>query len=246
MYARTCYALIFFLLFSGHSRAETDCVDAAQLAHSTVSITRYFDDAERTEQASLIGIRGTGWFESPTTIVTIEHVAAAMGLSTQDWKLLNISDGVDRQSVSVRIQRWIGSGFEKLAVLKLQSAISAARSVAIRMSPLAPEDRVVTLVYPNRQQRPVSGRFVQYVHDGRFAGAALLEIYEGNDRLVIDHGASGAPVFDCSGRIAAVISTVMTQVLRTPFGDKRVSTAWGTPNVVSVPVQQLMEFHEAR
>ena len=160
MYARTCYALIFFLLFSGHSRAETDCVDAAQLAHSTVSITRYFDDAERTEQASLIGIRGTGWFESPTTIVTIEHVAAAMGLSTQDWKLLNISDGVDRQSVSVRIQRWIGSGFEKLAVLKLQSAISAARSVAIRMSPLAPEDRVVTLVYPNRQQRSVSSRFV--------------------------------------------------------------------------------------
>jgi hypothetical protein len=176
MYARTCYPLIFFLLFSGHSRAETDCGDPAQLARSTVSITRYFDDGERTEQASLIGIQGTGWFESPTTIVTIEHVAAAMGLSTEDWKLLNISDGVDRQSVSVRIQRLIGSGFEKLAVLKLQSAISAARSVAIRMSPLAPEDRVVTLVYPNRQQRSVSGRFVQYVDDGRLAGSALLEL----------------------------------------------------------------------
>ena len=246
MYARTCYALIFLLLLSDHSRAETDCVDPALLAHSTVSITRYFDDAERTGQAGLIGIQGTGWFESPTTIVTIEHVATAMGLSTQDWKLLNISDGVDHKSVSVRIQRLIGGGFEKLAVLKLQSAISAVRSVAIRMSPLAPEDRVVTLVYPNRQQRSVSGRFVQYVDDGKLAGSALLEIYEGNDRLVIDHGASGAPVFDCNGRIAAVISTIMTQVLRTPFGDKRLSTAWGTPNVVSVPVQQLMEFHEAR
>jgi len=140
----------------------------------------------------------------------------------------------------------IGGGYEKLAVLKLQSAISGVRSVAIRMSPLTPEDRVVTLAYPNRQQRSVTGRFVQYVDDGRLAGSALLEIYDEDNRLVIDHGSSGAPVFDCNGRIAAVISTIITQILPTPFGDKRVSTAWGTPNVVSVPVQQLMEFHEAR
>jgi hypothetical protein len=61
---------------------------------------------------------------------------------------------------------------------------------------------------------------------------------------VIDHGASGAPVFDCDGRVAAVISTVITQIYRTPFGQKRVSTAWGTPNVVSVPIRALMEFSE--
>jgi hypothetical protein len=246
MRGRACYVLISLLLLTVYPRAETTCVDAALLAHSTVSITRYFDDAERAAQAGLISIQGTGWFESPTTIVTIEHVATAMGLSTQDWKLLNINDGVDRQSISVRIQRLIGGGYEKLAVLKLQSAISGVRSVAIRMSPLAPEDRVVTLTYPNRKQRSVSGRFVQYVDDGRLAGSALLEIYDEDNRLVIDHGASGAPVFDCNGRIAAVISTIITQILPTPFGDKRVSTAWGTPNVVSVPVQQLMEFHEAR
>jgi hypothetical protein len=39
---------------------------------------------------------------------------------------------------------------------------------------------------------------------------------------------------------------VITQILRSPFGEKRISTAWGTPNVVSVPVQQLMEFFEAK
>jgi len=66
-------------------------------------------------------------------------------------------------------------------------------------------------------------------------------MYAGNDRLAIDHGASGAPVFDCEGRVAAVISTVITQSFLTPFGDKRVSTAWGDPNVVSVPVRELME-----
>jgi len=65
-------------------------------------------------------------------------------------------------------------------------------------------------------------------------------------RLVIDHGASGAPVFDCEGRVAAVISTVITQTLATPFGEMRIPTPWGSPNVVSVPVQQLMEFSEAQ
>jgi hypothetical protein len=47
-------------------------------------------------------------------------------------------------------------------------------------------------------------------------------------------------VFDCEGRIAAVISTVITQIFHTPFGQRRISTAWGTPNVISVPIRELM------
>ncbi|MGB8119605.1 MAG: hypothetical protein WCF56_12915, partial [Pseudolabrys sp.] len=139
-----------------------------------------------------------------------------------------------------------GSDTEKLVVLELQTAFPAARSVAIRMAPLRSEDRLVTLAYPNQNPRFVSGRFVQYATDGRLAGTALLEMYEGDNRFAVDHGASGAPVFDCEGRIAAVISTVITQILQTPFGVLRISTAWGTPNVVSVPVQKLTEFSEAR
>ena len=246
MRGRTCSALIFFLLLSAHSRAETACVDFALLAHSTVSITRYFDEAERNAQSDLVGIQGTGWFQSPTNIVTIEHVATAMGLSTQDWKPLDIKDGADSKLISARIQRWVEGGTEKLAVLELQAAFPAARSVAIRMAPLVAEDRVVTLAYPDQSPRFVSGRFVQYVTDGRLAGTALLEMYEGDNRLAIDHGASGAPVFDCEGQVAAVISTVIVQTLSTPFGARRISTAWGSPNVVSVPVQQLMEFSEAQ
>jgi Trypsin-like peptidase domain len=235
MRRRNCYALIFLGLLAVQSRAETACVDPALLARSTVSITRYFDDAERV--SGTIGIQGTGWFRSPTTIITVEHVATAMGLSTEDWKLLKIGDS---QSNFVRIQRLVGGRIERLAVLKLQTAVAAAQSVAIRTSPLAPEDRVVTLVSLDRNPRSVVGRFVQYVDDGRLAGGALLEVYEGENRFVIDHGASGAPVFDCEGRIAAVISTVITQIFRTPFGDKRISTAWGSPNVVSVPIHPLM------
>ena len=43
---------------------EAGCVDPAQLAHSTVSIIRHFDDAERGARPDLIGIQGTGWFLS--------------------------------------------------------------------------------------------------------------------------------------------------------------------------------------
>jgi len=234
------YALILLLLSVVPSRAETSCIDSALLAHSTVSITRFFDDAERAAQPDLLGIQGTGWFRSAARIVTVEHVVAAMGLSTGDWKVLTIHDGGESHSIPVRIQHVAGAGPEKLAVIELQTAIASARSVPIRISPLAPDDRIVTMAYPNRQWRAVSGRFVQYATDGKLAGTGLLEIYEGDNRLVIDHGASGAPVFDCEGRIAAVISTVITQIFRTPFGEQRISTAWGTPNVVSVPIRELI------
>jgi len=246
MRGRTCSALVFLLLLSALSRAETACVNLAELAHSTVGITRYFDETERNAKSDVVGIHGTAWFQSATNIVTIGHVATAMGLSTQDWKVLDIKDGADSKLISARIQRWVGGGTEKLVVLELQVPFPAARSVAIRTAPLMPEDRLVTLAYLNQNPRFVSGRFVQHVTDSRLAGAALLEMYEGDNCFAIDHGASGAPVFDCDGRIAAVISNVITQNFQTPFGVLRTSTAWGSPNVVSVPAQKLMEFSEAR
>ena len=87
-------------LLSAQSRAETACVDIAQLAHSTVGITRYFDEAERNAQTDVVGIHGTAWFQSPTNIVTVGHVATAMGLSTEDWKPLDIKDGADSKVIS--------------------------------------------------------------------------------------------------------------------------------------------------
>jgi hypothetical protein len=246
MRGRTCSGLICLLLLSAQSRAEKACVDPGQLAHSTVSITRYFEDSERNPQSDVVAVRATAWFQSPTTIVTAAHVAAGMHLSTEEWKSVSIKDDAEGQSNSVRMQRVVGSYAEKLAVLELQTAVPNARGVAIRMLPLMPEDRVVTLAYPNDRLKTVVGRFVQYADTGRLAGAALLEIFEGENRLVIDYGASGAPVFDCEGQVAAVISTVITQTLSTPFGNRRVSTGWGLPNVISIPTQQLMEFSKAQ
>ena len=63
-----CFALTCLLLPTVDARAETACVDPAQLAHSTVGITRYFDEAERNAQPDLVGIHGTAWFQSPTLL----------------------------------------------------------------------------------------------------------------------------------------------------------------------------------
>jgi hypothetical protein len=62
------------------------------------------------------------------------------------------------------------------------------------------------------------------------------------DRLVLDHGASGAPVFDCMGRIVAVVSNLFASTLQFMSRAIRISTARGSPNVASVPAQVLKDF----
>jgi hypothetical protein len=233
---------VALLLLSSARPAPAACIDPAQLAHSTVSIMRHFDDADRDVRPGLIGVRGTGWFLSPTTIVTAEHVTAGMKLSTEEWKPLEVTDGDSSEFVAARIQRLAGALTERLAVIELQRAVANARSVTIRKEPLVPEEQVVTFGYPAGRLQLVSGRFVRFGDDEKLAGMALLEFFEGDNRLIIDHGASGAPVIDCNGQVAAVISNVFTQSIWWASREIRISTAWGTPNVVSVPAHTLDDF----
>src|SRR5690348_12869135 len=48
-------------LFPGTNVANASCVDPMQLAQSTASIVRYFDDSERSPRSGIDGIRGTAW-----------------------------------------------------------------------------------------------------------------------------------------------------------------------------------------
>src|SRR5215510_179093 len=130
-----CGVLVLFVLLADAQVVPAACVDPTQLAHSAVSIIRHFDNAARDSHRGLAGVRGTGWFLSPTTIVTAEHVTAGMKLSTQDWKLLEIVNGDGSQFIAARIQRLAGSQAERLALIELQRAVSDARSVAIRREP---------------------------------------------------------------------------------------------------------------
>jgi Trypsin-like peptidase domain len=233
-----------FILLANTTTSNAACIDPKQLAHSAVSIMRYFDDDERETHRGLTGVRGTAWFLSPTAIVTAEHVAAAMTLSTEDWKLLEIVDGDGSQFIAGRLQRLAGAQSERLAVIELQRAVSNAQSVAIRKKPLVPEEQVITFTYPGGRPHLVGGRFVRVGDDGKLTGMALLELYEGENRLVVDHGASGAPVVDCDGRVAAVVSDIFTQTIHWAQREIRISTAWGMPNVVSVPIQALDDLSQ--
>jgi len=233
-------------LLAGSDVARAECVGSTNLSRATVSITRHFDDAERAAHSTVIGIRGTGWFLSPTTVVTVEHVTAAMKLSDQDWRTLEIVGEGGTQFIPARILRLTGSQDERLALIELKRAVPSAQSVSIRQEPLAPEQQVVTVAYPGGRPQVVSGRFVRFGDDGKLAGMALLELYEGENRLIIDHGASGAPVVDCEGKVAAVVSYIFTQSFHWASREIRYTTAWGMPNVVSVPVDALTDFPQAQ
>jgi hypothetical protein len=224
------------------SGGQAACIDPATLVRSTVSITREFSEEERKAAPALLGIRGTGWFLSPRLIVTAAHVADAMRLSKQDWIEIGLRERESKASAPARMVRVVGSLSEKMAVIELKAAFPGAAVLPIRAEPPVPEERVVSLAYPNGELRFAGGRFAHFGTGDRFSGAALLEMHDGNDRLVLDHGASGAPVLDCEGRVVAVVSTLMTQTVRLPSGAVRVSTAWQTPNVVSIPADGLRGF----
>jgi len=234
--------LSFLLLVVGLSRLEAACIDPSTFVQSTMSITRHFNEEERKAEPAVMGIRGTAWFLSSRLLVTAAHVSQAMQLSAHEWKDVEIKIGGGKRLVSVRLLHLAGLQVEKIAVLELGSAVPNAAVLQRRTGPLIPDEQVVSLAYPDNQLRFASGRFVQEGNDEKFAGSALFEMYDGNDRLVLDHGASGAPVLDCDGRVVAVVTTLITRTMSFLSNVIRISTAWQSPNVVAIPIQDLKDF----
>jgi hypothetical protein len=241
-----CAVFLALVLFPPASRAAAGCVDPSAWAGSTASITHMFDASEQqSAEPGVAGIRGTAWFLSSTSIVTVGHVAEAMNLSSEAWRQIDILQGDSRRSMRARMRGLAGAGADKIAVLELQSPVPDAHGLRLRMEPLIADEPVASLAYPGGRQRVASGRFVRYGDEERYSGDTLLELYDGNDRLVLDHGASGAPVLDCEGRVVAVVDELFERTIELMSKPIRISTAWGTPNVVAIPVTALKDFHNS-
>jgi hypothetical protein len=238
---RRCLFCILILVATSSGTRAT-CVDPSTLVRSTVNISREFDEEERRAEPGVLGIRGTAWFFSQRLVVTAAHVAEAMHLSPEDWKEIGVYERGSKASLPARILRVAGTQREKIAVLELRAPFPGATVLRNRIGPLIPDEPLASLAYPGSELRFAGGRFVEYGDDARFAGMALLEMFDGNDRLVLDHGASGAPILDCEGRVVAVVSTLITQTISFASSPVRVSTAWQMPNVVSIPIDVLKDF----
>jgi hypothetical protein len=168
-------------------------------------------------------------------IVTAAHVAEAMKLSIQDWKPLEIADEHGSQFIAARVERLTGDQAEKLAVIELQRTVLIIRT----REPLVPEDQVMTLVYPEGFPHFVRGRLVQSVparglraqRSWKCTRATLSIAVPREHRWSIATAASLLSLVTCSPRCLPFVSRQI-----------RISTAWGTPNVVSVPVQVLEDY----
>jgi hypothetical protein len=75
-------------------------------------------------------------------------------------------------------------------------------------------------------------------------GSGLFEMWDieerENDRKVLDHGASGAPIVDCEGNVAAVTSSLVTQgSLYFAGREITLTTPWGMANNTAALIQPL-------
>ncbi|TMJ06422.1 MAG: trypsin-like peptidase domain-containing protein [Alphaproteobacteria bacterium] len=230
------------LLLGSSGAAEAACVDPSALSRSTASITRHLDASERAREPDVIGIQGTAWFLGPRLIVTAAHVARAMYLNERDWRDVEMRSGDTAVSIPLRVARFVGPRDDNIAVLEMAAPFHGAQTLPVRGDLLVADEPMISVAYPAERLRVASGRFVRYGTDGKLADAALLEMYDGSDRLVLDQGASGAPVVDCGGQVVAVVSSLIVQNLTMLSRSMRVSTAWQTPNVVSVPANGLKDI----
>ncbi len=223
------------------SSGAAACEDRAVPANAAIGITRMFDASEKQQ---IDGVAGSGWFLAPRLLVTVAHVAEGMRLSEREWTSVQLREGDAVETIDVRLQRIVGTGPEKIALIETTAPLGSARPLALRKEPLAADEPVISRAYRSDRARTARGRFVAYGTQGRFAGGALFEITDGNDRMALDYGASGAPVLDCSGRVVAVVANLLTQTMSSPAGRIRISTAWSMPNVLTVPVSVLHEVGE--
>src|ERR1700704_87224 len=237
--------LMLMMVIAQCARAEDACIDPSTLAATTVSITRYFT-ADEKPRPSLDGYRATAWFYGSTRyLVSIAHfVDDAPLLPRGEWRKVDVQQRDVTVQVSARLLSVVRALPEGFALFELREPFPHAHTLKLREKPLSRNEPVRSIASLDGL-RFAKGRFAEIAGssdipgDHPFAkvrpGSGLFEMWDieerNNDRYVLDHGASGAPIVDCEGNVAAVASSVVTQGSLSFAGRViTLTTPWGMAN----------------
>jgi Trypsin-like peptidase domain len=241
--------------------AGTACVDPGELARSVVSIVWNFSEARRDHAGrEFVGQRATGWFyTSPRLLVTAAHFANE--LPADEWQEAELRqasrDGEPDTTIRVRLRVVVrgrvsdghqsrtgpSAGLaEDLAILELQDPFPNARVLDIQPEAPAKNATVLVLGYPAGKMQAARGIVRETENSARrYPGLALFEV-QGSNRLLLNGGASGAPVLDCRhGRVVAVLNGLLTgpTLPFLPPEHAVIPTPWGSPTNTAVPAATL-------
>ena len=228
----------------------------AQSACADSCITRYFDNDQKA--LMLEGYRATAWFYGSTHyLLSIAHfVEDAPVLGRGEWRMVDVQQHGVTTRVDARLLAVINAVPEGFALFELRERLPNAEPLKLREKPLSRNEPVRSVAYVDGL-RFAKGRFVEIMPRDHvppthpFAkvppGAGLFEMWDIEERYdtrhVLDHGASGAPIVDCEGNVAAVTSSFMTHgSLRLPGREIRLATPWGMPNNTASLIQPLFRF----
>jgi hypothetical protein len=129
--------------------------------------------------------------------------------------------------------------------LELREPFSNARVLDVQAELPAINSTVLVLGYPRgRMQAARSIARESRTPTGKFEGLTLLEV-QGENRLLLNGGASGAPVLDCrDGRVVGVLNGLLTgpSLPFLPREHSVVPTAWGSPTNTAVPTAALVSI----
>jgi hypothetical protein len=158
--------------------------------------------------------------------------------------------------VSARLLSVVRALPEGFALFELREPFPNAQTLKLREKPLSRNEPVRSIAYLDGL-RFAKGRFAEIAgssdipRDHPFAkvrpGSGLFEMWDieerNNDRYVLDHGASGAPIVDCEGNVAAVASSIVTQgSLYFAGREFTLTTPWGMANNTAALIQPLFDI----
>src|SRR5882757_2885195 len=249
--------VVLMMVIAQCARAQDTCIDPSTLTAKTVSISRHFTDDEK-RRLSIDGYRATAWFYGSTRyLVSIAHfVDDAPALPRGEWRKVDVQQRDVTVQVSARLLAVVRALPEGFAIFELREPFPNAQTLKLREKPLSRNEPVLSIAYLDRL-RLGKGRFAEIAgssdiaRDDPFAkvrpGSGLFEMWDieerNNDRYVLDHGASGAPIVDCEGNVAAVASSIITQGSLYFAGRKfTLTTPWGMANNTAALIQPLFDI----